>query len=53
MSGLLTNEMSAFKAGGDNMLRLTKGVKDADILSRTRTGAGNESTRGNPKGNIR
>ncbi len=34
--------MSAFKAGYGNMLSLTMEVKHAGILSKTRTGAGNE-----------
>ena len=42
MSYSLTSEMSAFKAGYGNMLSLTMEVKHAGILSKTRTGAGNE-----------
>jgi len=50
MSALLTNEMSAFKAGYDNMIHLKMEVKDEIILLRTSTGAGNEGTRGNTSG---
>ena len=53
MSCLLTNEMSAFKAGHGNMLNLTMEVSYANILSQTRTGAGNEGAGSNPKGNKR
>ena len=67
MSGYLTNEMSAFKAGRDNMFGLIlkdrlsyplrkgliKEVGHANILSTTRTGAGDEDARGGLKGNIR
>ena len=53
MSGLLTNEMSAFKAGYGNMLNLTMEVKYAGILFKTRTGAGNEGSGSDLKGNKR
>ena len=53
MSCSLTNEMSAFKAGHGNILGLTGEVSHASILPKTRTGAGNEGTGGNLKGNIR
>jgi hypothetical protein len=46
MSGLLTSEMSAYKAGYGNMSCINeKEVDYAGILPKTRTGAGNESTR--------
>ena len=54
MSCLLTNEMSAFKTGHDNMFSLTTTeVSYANILSTARTGAGNEGTGSDPKGNKR
>jgi hypothetical protein len=53
MSGLLTSEMSAYKAGYDNMIHLKWEVYNENILSKTRTGAGNEDTRGNFAGSKR
>jgi len=53
MSCSLTNEMSAFKAGYGNMFGLIREVSHANILSTTRTGAGNEDSRGDLKGDIR
>ena len=45
--------MSAFKTGHGNMLNLTMEVSYAGILSRTRTGAGNEGAGSDLKGNKR
>ncbi len=53
MSGLLTSEMSAYKAGYGNMYCIIKEVSYAVILPKTRTGAGNESARCNSKGDKR
>lgn len=49
----LTNEVSAYKAGYGNMFDLIKEVSHANMLSKTRTGAGNEDAGSDPKANIR
>ena len=51
MSALLTNEVSAFKAGDGNMFHLNWEVYNENILPKIRTGAGNEGTRSDIKGN--
>ena len=53
MSGLLTSEMSAYKAGYGNMLSIKREVDYASILPKTRTGAGNEDTGSNLTSNKR
>ncbi len=53
MSCFLTNEMSACKAGYGNMFGLIREVSHANILSTTRTGAGNEDAGSDLEGDIR
>ena len=48
MTAFLTSEVSACKAGYDNMFhKVTREVKYEDILSKTSIGAGYEVARGN------
>jgi len=53
MSGLLNSEMSAFKAGCGNMFTPTKEAGYANILPKTRTGAGYEDAGSDLAGNER